>query len=345
MVKSAAMIFKAVHEGPTVPGQDIDVETSEFDLDQELPQGSLIIQNLFASFDPFMRGRMRAKTVLPAFIIGAPLPSTCVGQVLRSTSEAFKTGDQVRGYFSIAQYLLLTPDLIAPSQLERLDNQHNFDPTVFLGVLGMPGLAAYSSFYDIGKPKRGETIFISAAAGAVGQFVGQLAKHEGLTVIGSTGSDEKLDFLVQKLGFDAGFNYKKEGASEALTRLAPTGIDIYYENVGGEQLDAALLAMKPFGRIVGSGMMSQYNKSQEEKYGVKNLFLVIARRLTMRGFLVNDANMGPVYAKEFGERVAQWLHEGKFVSKVSVTEGIANGPEGFVGMLQGKNLGKAVLRL
>lgn len=131
----------------------------------------------------------------------------------------------------------------------KLENPYNLDPRLFIGALGMPGLTAYSSFYAIGQPKKGETIFISAASGAVGQIVGQLAKHEGLTVIGSVGSDEKLDYIKKELKFDDGFNYKKEKPAEALAKLAPKGIDIYYENVGGEQLEAALDAINNFGRI------------------------------------------------------------------------------------------------
>lgn len=209
----------------------------------------------------------------------------------------------------------------------------------------MPGLTAYSSLYDIGKPVKGETIFISAASGAVGQLVGQLAKHEGLTVIGSVGSDEKLDYIIKDLKFDSGFNYKKENPHDALKRLAPNGIDIYYENVGGVQLEAAIDSLNDFGRIVACGMISEYSKTDSEKYGVKNLMSVVAKRLTIRGFIVSDKNMGPVYVKERDENVSKWLHEGSFKSKSSVTEGIDNGPEGFVGMLQGKNFGKAVLKI
>jgi NADPH-dependent curcumin reductase CurA len=152
----------------------------------------------------------------------------------------------------------------------------------------MPGLTAYSSFYEIGAPKKGETIFISAASGAVGQLVGQLAKHEGLKVIGSVGDDKKLDFITKDLNFDAGFNYKKESASEALKRLAPNGIDIYYENVGGEQLEAAIAKMNDFGRIIACGMISQYNNTPDQAYGVRNLMMVVAKRLKMQGFIVGD---------------------------------------------------------
>lgn len=209
----------------------------------------------------------------------------------------------------------------------------------------MPGLTAYSSLYDIGKPVKGETIFISAASGAVGQLVGQLAKHEGLRVIGSVGSDEKLEYITKELKFDGGFNYKKENPADALKRLAPGGIDIYYENVGGVQLEAAINALNDFGRIVACGMISEYSKPEPERYGVKNLMQVVAKRLTMRGFIVYDKDMGPRYIKERDEKVGKWLQDGSFKAKSSVTEGIDNGPDGFVGMLQGKNFGKAVLKI
>lgn len=209
----------------------------------------------------------------------------------------------------------------------------------------MPGLTAWSSFYEIGQPKKGETIFISAASGAVGQLVGQLAKHEGLTVIGSVGDNNKLSFITDDLGFDSGFNYKKEKPADALARLAPKGIDIYYENVGGEHLEAAINAMNPFGRIVACGMISQYNAKPGEQYPIRNLMSVVGKRLTIRGFIVGDENMGPKHAKEHQEKLQKWLSDGSFKATISVTEGIDNVVEGFIGMLEGKNFGKAVLQI
>lgn len=209
----------------------------------------------------------------------------------------------------------------------------------------MPGLTAYSSFYEIGKPVKGETIFISSASGAVGALVGQLAKHEGLTVIGSVGSDDKLDYIINELKFDGGFNYKTEKSADALKRLAPNGIDIYYENVGGEQLEAAINAMKDYGRIVACGMISEYSKPEADRYPIKNLMNIVAKRITMRGFIVSDANMGPLHVKARDENVAKWLADGSFKASLSVTEGIDNGPEGLIGMLAGKNFGKAVLKI
>jgi hypothetical protein len=207
----------------------------------------------------------------------------------------------------------------------------------------MPGLTAFSSFYDIGQPKSGETIFVSAASGAVGQLVGQLAKHEGLKVYGSVGEDKKLAFITEELGFDGGFNYKKEKTADALKRLAPDGVDIYYDNVGGEQLDAALAVMKVFGRVVCCGMISQYNLKPEERYAYKNIGQLVPQRLTMRGFIQGDPNMGPKYTEEHQEKMQKWLSEGTFKSKISTTVGIDNAIDGFLGMLKGENFGKAVL--
>ncbi|KAK4149161.1 hypothetical protein C8A00DRAFT_47157 [Chaetomidium leptoderma] len=209
----------------------------------------------------------------------------------------------------------------------------------------MPGMTGWSSLHEIGKPKKGETIFISSAAGAVGAVVGQIAKREGLKVIGSVGSDEKLEFITKELGFDGGFNYKKERTKDALNRLAPEGLDIYYENVGGEQLADALDAMKDFGRIVACGMISQYNLHAEDRYGVKNMFLVVTKRLTMRGFIVSDPGFWDKYAQEHQEKMQEWLADGSIKAKLSVTEGIDNAAEGLIALFEGKNFGKAVLKI
>jgi len=227
-----------------------------------------------------------------------------------------------------------------------INNQHNIDIAHYIGALGMPGLTAYSSFYEIGKPKKGETIFISAASGAVGQIVLQLAKHEGLTVIGSVGDDQKLEYLQKELGCDKAFNYKKEKTADALARLAPDGIDIYYENVGGETMDAALNALKERGRIIGCGAISQYNLKPEERYGIKNLVpALFAKKLTIRGFIVSDEDMGPKYAKEHAENVSKWIADGSFKALLHTTEGIDNAGEALLELFSGKNFGKAVLKV
>lgn len=346
MVQNKSVIFKQVPTGLPVPGKDLTVEALEFAIDQPPPSGGITTKNFYASFDPYQRGRMREptkKSYSPPFDLGKPITNAVVAKVLKSDNEKFKAGDIITGSLNIEEYSAVPKQ--QADALRKIDNPYKLDLKMFLGPLGMPGLTAYSSFYDIGQPKKGETIFISAASGAVGQLVGQLAKHEGLKVIGSVGSDDKLDFIIKELNFDGGFNYKTEKPADALKRLAPNGVDIYYENVGGEQLEAAIDAMNNFGRIIACGMVSEYSKADSEKYGVRNLMLVVGRRITMRGFIVSDENMGPKYVKDRNENIAKWLHDGSFKAKISVTDGIDSAPEGFVGMLQGKNFGKAVLKI
>jgi NADPH-dependent curcumin reductase CurA len=348
MVQNKGVIFKKVPDGWPTPGQDLAIEDRPIDLDQKLEEGSILVRNYYASFDPYMRGRMREpekKSYSPPFELGKPITNRSIFKVVKSNNNNFKEGETLitRGISPIEEYSVL--DKNAASGCDKLENPYNLDPKFFLGPLGMPGLTAWSSFYEIGQPKKGETIFISAASGAVGQLVGQLAKHEGLTVIGSVGDDKKLDFIKSELNFDDGFNYKKEKPADALARLAPNGIDIYYENVGGEQLEAAINAMNNFGRIVACGMISQYNCKPGEQYPIRNMMQVVAKRLNIRGFIVGDENMGPKHTKEHQEKLQKWLSEGTFKAKISVTEGIDNAVGGFIGMLEGKNFGKAVLQI
>ena len=367
MVQNKALIFAKSPVNFPVPGEHVIIEDRPLDIDAtDLPQGGLITQQIYASLDPYLRGKLRPPSsdyYATPFDLHAPLTNNCIAKVIKSANAKFRSGDLVVGSLPIAEYSVVSAADAAA--LKPLENPYKLNTSVYVGALGMPGLTAYSSLYEIGKPKKGETIFVSAASGAVGQIVGQIAKHEGLTVIGSVGSDEKLDLIVKELGFDSGFNYKKEKPGEALRRLAPTGIDIYYDNVGGEQLEAALDAMKDWGRIgkilvqrgvmlvtrwansevVACGMIAEYNQPPEERYGVKNLFHVIGKRLLMQGFVVVDENMGPKYKKEFNENMAKWIHDGSFKVKEDVTVGIDNAATAFVGMLKGKNIGKAVLKI
>lgn len=252
MVQNKGLIFKKVPQGWPVAGEHLVVENRDIDLDAAPPKNGLITKNYYISYDPYQRGRMRApekKSYSPPFTLNEPITNRAISKVIASDVPQFKKGDVIISMDSTGfeEYTRLEEG--PTSRARKLENPYNLDPRIFVGALGMPGLTAWSSFYEIGAPKKGETIFISAASGAVGQLVGQLAKHEGLTVIGSVGSDEKKDFILKELGFDHAFNYKKEKASDALPRLAPEGIDIYYENVGGEQLEAAIDNLKNFGRI------------------------------------------------------------------------------------------------
>lgn len=254
MVANKSLIFKKAPEGFPVIGEHLDVETRDFDVDAEPGEGCLTVKNLMLSFDPYQRGCMRTPdraTYAPPFTPDQPMLCGAVSKVLKSSVPNFQAGDLVWGMFGAEEYSLVPPALLP--MVRKLENPLGLDLSLFTGALGTTGLSAWTSLYAIGKPEKGQTIYISAASGGVGQIVGQLAKLEGLRVIGSVGSDQKLDFVVEELGFDAAFNYKKESVGEALTRLAPDGLDIYYDNVGGETLDTALEHMKDFGRI---GMLS-----------------------------------------------------------------------------------------
>lgn len=243
-----AFIFKKVPNGFPVPGQDLVTETRTIDLDA-VPAGGLILKGLESSFDPYMRGRMRdpsVKSYFPGFTLDAPVTAHVVCKVLKSDAADFSEGDLVRAFTDIAEYSVVPKQALGA--VEKLHNPFGLETGLFVGQLGMPGITAWASLYEIGKPKKGETIFVSSAAGAVGMVVGQIAKKEGLRVIGSVGSDEKAEFIVKELGFDAATNYKKESPADALKRLAPDGVDIYYENVGGETLEATISKMNNYGK-------------------------------------------------------------------------------------------------
>lgn len=255
MPGNKTLIFKKVPTGVPVPGEDLVIEDRDFDHSAPAPEGGITAEVLSASFDPYQRSRMRPahiKSYTEAYTLNEPITNSCVCRVLKSANPDFAPGDLIVNFGPIAEYVVIPNTAL----VRKISNKHNLEIDLFLGPLGMPGLTAWSGLYRIGKPQKGETIFISSAAGAVGQVVGQIAKHEGLTVIGSVGSDEKLEFITKELGFDAGFNYKKEKPRDALKRLAPQGIDINFENVGGEHFEAALDNMNERGRIPVCGMVS-----------------------------------------------------------------------------------------
>lgn len=259
MVFSKSLILAKNPTALPIIGEDLIVKASEVDILSPPPDGGIILKTAMLSYDPYQRGRMRpaGSGYMGGFPLGTPITNNSISRVVSSSSPRFKAGDVVVGNAAFSEYQVIPAEAAAKSQAQGgfdvLNNPLDLDPMLFLGALGMSGLTAYSSFYEIGKPKKGEVIFISAASGAVGQIVGQLAKREGLTVIGSVGSDEKLNFIEKELGFNSGFNYKNEKAEDALKRilkeLGKDGVDIYYDNVGGEQLDAALAVLNPWGRI------------------------------------------------------------------------------------------------
>ncbi|KAI7733801.1 hypothetical protein M8C21_012552, partial [Ambrosia artemisiifolia] len=263
-----------------------------------------------------------------------PMEGFVVAKVIDSGHSDFKKGDLVWGVAGWEEYSIIS----APESLSKI--QHTDVPlSYYTGILGMVGLTAYVGFYEICAPKKGEYVFVSAAAGAVGQLVGQFAKLSGCYVVGSAGTKEKVDLLKNKYGFDEAFNYKEEkDLNAALKRYFPNGIDIYFENVGGKMLEAVLSNMRLNGRISVCGMISQYNIEQGE--GVCNLFLLVAKRLRMQGFVVADYyHMYPKYM----EMVVPLIKQGKICYIEDVVEGIENAPAALVGLFSGKNVGKQVV--
>jgi NADPH-dependent curcumin reductase CurA len=299
----------------------------------EPTEGQVLVRNIFMSVDPYMRGRMNAvRSYATPYEVGQVLYGGAVGQVVGSHTPAFAVGDIVLSNNGWREFFVSDGHglgRIAPAA----------PLSYYLGVLGMPGMTAYVGLLDIGQPKAGETVFVSAASGAVGSVVGQLARITGCRAIGSVGSDEKVRYLLDELGFDAAFNYKETPPEQALRQAAPDGIDIYFDNVGGDHLQAAINAMKPFGRIPLCGMISTYNAATPPP-GPNNLMLMVAKRLTMRGFLVGDH----AHRKAaFREDVGRYVREGRIRVRETVVDGIAQAPEAFLGLLRGDHIGKMVV--
>ncbi|MED6179479.1 hypothetical protein PIB30_001242 [Stylosanthes scabra] len=309
----------------------------------KLPEGSndVLLKNLYLSCDPYMRKFM--SEILDWFFQYAPaspLTGFGVSKVLESGHPDYKKGDLVWGTTKWEEYSLV------PSSQILFKIEHTHVPlSYYTGILGMPGLTAYAGFFEVGLPKEGDKVYVSAASGAVGQLVGQFAKLTGCYVVGSAGSKDKVDLLKNKFGFDDAFNYKEEpDLNAALKRYFPEGIDIYFENVGGKTLDVVLLNMRIHGRIVvywyACGMISQYGRTQPE--GVTNLSYLIIKRIRMQGFAVFD-----YYLKYpmFLEYVMPKIKEGKIVYVEDIAEGLENGPAALVGLFKGLNVGKQVLLL
>jgi NADPH-dependent curcumin reductase CurA len=316
-------------------------ETRHFELAEvEVPdpaEGQLLVRNLFMSVDPYMRGRMRdVKSYAPPFQVGRVMDGGAVGQVVASRHPGFAEGDHLVGMQGWRECYLTDGA-----------GQRKVDPTLgaplsaYLGVLGMPGMTAYVGLLDIGKPQPGETVMVSAAAGAVGSLVGQIARIRGCRAVGSAGSPEKVAHLTGDLGFDAAFDYKTRDLHEALAGTCPDGIDVYFDNVGGAMLEAVLLHMRPFGRIPVCGMISQYNAT-EPPPGPRTLINIVSKRLLLKGFIVSDHadRMG-----DFQRDVAGWLAEGRIRYDETVVDGIEHAADAFIGLLAGENTGKMLVRL
>ncbi|MGN9775669.1 NADP-dependent oxidoreductase [Micromonospora sp. H33] len=298
--------------------------------------GQLVVRNTYLSVDPYMRGRMNdVKSYVAPFALDAPLDGGAVGEVVASEADGFAPGDTVLHGLGWREYALLD------AKAARKVDPDLAPVTAYLGVLGMTGLTAYAGLLDVAAMKPGETVFVSGAAGAVGSMVGQIAKLKGAArVVGSAGSPAKVDRL-KALGFDAAFDYHDGPVREQLRAAAPDGIDVYFDNVGGEHLEAAIGAMRLHGRAAICGMIAQYNAT-EPPAAPRNLALLIGKRLTLRGFLVGDHGH---LREQFVREVAGWLRDGKLAYDETVVDGIENAPAAFLGLLRGENLGKMLVRL
>ena len=301
---------------------------------EPLQDGQVLVRNLYMSVDPYMRGRMNeGKSYVPPFELGQPMTGGAVGEVVESRADQFKPGDAVTSSYGWREYFIAKPQELHPvsRDLQPL--------SIYLAALGMTGMTAWAGL-NLVEVKAGDVIFISGAAGAVGSVAGQLAKLRGCQVIGSAGSAEKIRFLLEDCGFDSAFNYKTDAVLKRLNLAAPDGIDVYFDNVGGEMLEAALSALRLQGRIIACGGISGYN-AEKPQPGPPNLFNMTTKRLTMKGLIVSDwlSHQG-----EFEQEVGGYFRTGKLKNKETVVTGIDQAVNAFIGLFEGNNIGKMIVK-
>lgn len=299
--------------------------------------GQVLVRNIYMSVDPYMRGRMRDReSYVPSFRLDEPMTGGCVGRVVRSQHDGLQAGDYVLSQWGWREYYVdggagltkIDPDL-APIQ-------------AYLGVMGMPGLTAYVGLLDIGQIKEDETVFVTAASGAVGSVACQIARIRGCRVVGSAGSQAKLDWLLNEAGIDAALNYKQvDDLAAALRALCPQGIDVDFENVGGAHLEAAIANMNRRGRVVLCGTISTYN-AEDPQPGPRNLFRVITERLTIQGFIVSDHyDRRPQFLAD----MSGWIRQGQVKWQETIVEGLENAPQAFISLFTGDKMGKVLVKI
>lgn len=297
--------------------------------------GEVLVRNHYMSVDPYMRGRLNdAKSYVPPFQLNQPLDGGAVGEVIESNADGIKQGDFVTSGYGWREYFVADA-----KQVQKVDS--SIKPlSATLGVLGMTGMTAWIGL-NLAGVNPGDVFFVSGAAGAVGSIAGQLAKIRGCRVVGSAGSPEKVKALTAELGFDNAFNYKEGDILGQLSKATPGGIDVYFDNVGGGHLEAAISAMRLHGRIIACGSISKYN-DETSSPGPSNLFMMVTKRLTMKGFIVSDSlDQTPAFHKEVGK----YLAEGKLHAKETVVQGIEHAPQAFIDLFHGGNIGKMVVKL
>jgi NADPH-dependent curcumin reductase CurA len=316
------------------PTQD-DFEIVELPIGKP-SKGEMLIKTIYISVDPYLRGRMNdTKSYIPPFELNEAISSGVIGQVVESQSDFFEKGDIVLGSLGWQEY-----SIVKEKAVRKIDQ--NLAPvSAYLSILGMTGFTAYFGLLDIGKPKEGETVVVSGAAGAVGSVVGQIAKIKGARVVGIAGSDKKVNFLINELGFDAAINYNTQDVGAALQDACPKGIDIYFENVGGKISDSIFPLLNNFARIPVCGAISTYNNEKPD-FGPRIQTYLIKTSSLMQGFTVGN------YSAHFGEgamELASWLKKGKLKYEETITEGLDNTIEAFLDLFKGANLGKSLVKV
>lgn len=301
----------------------------------EIADGKLLVRNHYLSLDPYMRNRMNdAKSYAKSVALGEVMVGETVGEVIASRHPDFKPGTFVAGRFGWQLYA------VSDGSDARQVEDSGLPLSAHLGILGMPGVTAYIGLLDIGQPKPGETVVVSAASGAVGSVVGQLARIRGCRAVGIAGGPDKCRYVVEELGFEACVDYKAGRVAEDLQKAAPNGIDVCFENVGGEIFDTALGLLNPFSRIALCGLVSQYNVT--EPYGMKNIHCLLTNRVNLKGFIVFDhLELWPAARHD----LTRWVKDGRIKYRETIARGIENAPAAFIGMLKGKNLGKQLVKL
>lgn len=332
------MIGREIHLAARPHGEPKKSDFALVEVDVGEPgDGQVLVRNQFCSVDPYMRGRMNAaRSYAAPYRVGEAMWGEAVGEVVASRSADVAAGDVVLHPYGWREYT------VAEAGTVRRVDPALASASAYLGVLGMPGHTAYVGMLDIAGLREGDVVFVSGAAGAVGGLAGQIAKLRGASrVIGSAGSDGKVRHAVDELGFDTAFNYRSAPVAEQLRAAAPEGIDVYFDNVGGEHLEAAIGSMRMHGRAALCGAISQYNAT-EAPPGPRNMALVVVWRLSLRGFIVRDhADRLPA----FHEDVGRWLSDGRIRFRETVVDGIENMPDAFIGLLRGDNVGKMIVRL
>ena len=306
-------------------------------------EGQVRVRNRFMSVDPYMRGRMYDRpSYVPPFAIGQPLQGHAIGEIVESHAAGFAVGDMVSSMLGWREEFVVAPAVFAamPGMFEKLPPMGGISPSAYLGVLGMPGLTAYAGLLEVGQPKAGDTVFVSGGAGAVGSIVAQIARIKGCTVVASAGSAEKCDWL-RSVGVDHAINYKDGNLLDAVRAAAPKGIDVYFDNVGGEHLEVAMELANPFARFVECGMISIYNAA-EPTPGPRNMAMIVGKRLKVQGFIVSDfAHL----RDQFLTDMHGWIADGRIKWEETVMAGIDKAPDAFVGLFTGGNTGKMVVSL